>query len=203
MGVILMKVRKDMIFAVLTTFCMCALMFTVIPIRSGLPYDPWADYNADDKIDIKDVSSVARLFGTLNTDNLTRNVNVTNWPSQLLPNYVNDSGFFILGALGTNDSSRERVLSIAGYRQVSICIGFNVNLDIWMTIYVSMGWSQIHEGEVWWETYGNRTEVKGEHNTLWFFTQTIDVRGPELTITIYNMEDYPIDNMRILVYATC
>jgi hypothetical protein len=76
-----------MIFAVLTTFCMCALMFTVIPIRSGLlpPYDPWADYNADDKIDIKDVSSVARLFGALNTDNLTRNVNVTNWPQDRPP----------------------------------------------------------------------------------------------------------------------
>jgi hypothetical protein len=75
-----MKIRKDMIFAILTTFCMCALMFTVIPIRSGLPYDPWADYNDDNKIDMHDIGNVAARFGTLNTDNLTRNVNVTNWP---------------------------------------------------------------------------------------------------------------------------
>ena len=58
-----MKIRKDMIFAVLTTLCMCALMFTVIPIRSGLPYDPWADLDDNGFIDIKDVSYVARLFG--------------------------------------------------------------------------------------------------------------------------------------------
>lgn len=36
-------IRKDVIFAVLTTFCLCALVFSVTPIRSGPPYDPWAD----------------------------------------------------------------------------------------------------------------------------------------------------------------
>jgi hypothetical protein len=76
-----MKIRKDMIFAVVTTFCLSALMFAVIPIRSGLPtYDPWADTNDDNKIDMKDIGNVAFLFGLSNTDNLTRNVNVTNWP---------------------------------------------------------------------------------------------------------------------------
>lgn len=81
-----MKIRKDMVFAVLTTFCLSALMFAVIPVRSGLPYDPWADITGldgvpDDKIDMRDIGKVAASFGTLNTDNLTRNVNVTNFPS--------------------------------------------------------------------------------------------------------------------------
>jgi hypothetical protein len=49
-------------------------------VRSIQPYDPWADINGDNEIDIKDVSSVAKLYGALNTDNLTRTVNVTNWP---------------------------------------------------------------------------------------------------------------------------
>jgi hypothetical protein len=96
MEVILMKIRKDMIFAVLTTFCMCALMFAVIPISGLPPYDPWADYNADDFIDIKDVSSVARLYGTTNTDNLTRNVNVTNWPTTPLNTYTEAVDYTLL-----------------------------------------------------------------------------------------------------------
>jgi hypothetical protein len=73
-----MKIRKDMIFAILTTFCMCALMFTVIPIRSGLPYDPWADIDDNGKIDMKDIGNVAARF--MASGDSTKNVNVTNWP---------------------------------------------------------------------------------------------------------------------------
>lgn len=38
--------------------------------RSMIPYvyDPWADINDDGKIDIKDISYVAKLFGTYTTD---------------------------------------------------------------------------------------------------------------------------------------
>jgi hypothetical protein len=59
-----MKIRKDMIFAVLTTFCLCALMFAVIPIRSGLPYDAWSDIDDNGKIDMKDIGNVAARFMT-------------------------------------------------------------------------------------------------------------------------------------------
>jgi hypothetical protein len=72
--------RKDVIFAILTTFCLCALMFTVIPIRSGQPYDPWADINDDGKINMYDIGNVASRFSTAGDS--TKNVNVTNWPSQ-------------------------------------------------------------------------------------------------------------------------
>jgi hypothetical protein len=72
-------IRKDVIFAVITTFCLCALMFTVMPIRSGQPYDPWADLDESGKIDMKDIASVASRFGTAGDS--TKNVNVTNWQS--------------------------------------------------------------------------------------------------------------------------
>jgi hypothetical protein len=82
-----MKIRKDVMFAILTTFCMCALMFTVIPIRSGLPYDPWADIDDNGKIDMKDIGNVAAQFMT--SGDPTKNVTVTNWPSQQNANVTN------------------------------------------------------------------------------------------------------------------
>jgi len=59
-----MKIRKDMIFAVLTTFCLNALMFAVIPIRGGSSYDPWMDINDDGKIDMTDIGKVAFVYST-------------------------------------------------------------------------------------------------------------------------------------------
>jgi hypothetical protein len=56
------------VIAVLTAACLMAVLLTVAPIRSGSPsageYDAWLDWNDDSKIDMKDVSRVARAFGT-------------------------------------------------------------------------------------------------------------------------------------------
>jgi hypothetical protein len=60
-------IRKDVIFAVLATFCLTTILFTVIPVGSYGTYDPWIDFNDDGKIDVKDVSLVASNFGSKGT----------------------------------------------------------------------------------------------------------------------------------------
>ena len=35
--------RKDVIIAILPTFCLTATIFMIFPTRSAQPYDPWAD----------------------------------------------------------------------------------------------------------------------------------------------------------------
>jgi hypothetical protein len=51
---------------------LATVLLTVAPIRSGSPasgeYDAWLDWNDDGMIDIKDVSRVARAFGTNGTN---------------------------------------------------------------------------------------------------------------------------------------
>ena len=68
-------INGRIVFAVLTVACLTTVLLTVAPIRSGSPgpgkYDPWLDWNDDSKIDIKDVSRVARAFGT-NGQNVSR-----------------------------------------------------------------------------------------------------------------------------------
>lgn len=73
-----MVTKKDLTIAVLSTFCLAAALLAVLPTKSSLPYDPWGDINDDGKIDMKDISHDAKLFGT--SGDPTKCVNVTNWP---------------------------------------------------------------------------------------------------------------------------
>jgi len=79
-----MVTRKDLIIAVLATFCLTATLFMIIPTKSnpGISpqYDPWVDINDDGTIDIFDAINLAGTFGT--SGDPTKNVNVTNWPMQ-------------------------------------------------------------------------------------------------------------------------
>jgi hypothetical protein len=75
-----MKLRRDVLIAVLVTFCLTLALLAVKPIGSQIQrqYDPWMDINDDGIIDYMDIVSTCRLFGT--TGDPTKNVNVTNWP---------------------------------------------------------------------------------------------------------------------------
>jgi hypothetical protein len=80
-----MVTRKDLVIVVLATLCLILTLFTILPTHSSsstaaLEYDPWIDVNGDGKIDITDVAMTSGSFGTYGDS--TRNVNVTNFPSQ-------------------------------------------------------------------------------------------------------------------------
>ena len=65
-----MKFRKDLIIAVLATFCLTCTLFTIAPIGSNPTndkYDPWADFNSDGIIDIFDAIDFASHFGGVGT----------------------------------------------------------------------------------------------------------------------------------------
>ena len=56
-----------MIAAVLATFCLTSVLFSVIPIRSPATdgeYDPWIDTNDDGIINYQDLGNLATRFGT-------------------------------------------------------------------------------------------------------------------------------------------
>jgi hypothetical protein len=78
--------KKDLIIAVLATFCLTATLLLAMPTRSQTPtgtYDPVIDNNHDGSINILDSIILANHF--LTSGDPTVPVNVTNWPS---PNYT-------------------------------------------------------------------------------------------------------------------
>ena len=101
--------KKDVVLAVLITFCLSVTLFSLVPSKSATgDYDPWADIDDDGKIDIKDVSYVARMFGTngiaINKTELKRavelqqllehilNKNYTDWYNGLVGYWKLDEG---------------------------------------------------------------------------------------------------------------
>jgi len=168
-----MRIRKDMIFAVLTTFCICALMFAVIPIRSGLPYDPWADIQPDTPdgtIDIKDVSGVARLYGT--SGDSTKNVTVTNFPikrtlnASLADNLVIDSYQVWYFEANVEGYSKVTLVIRVDYIEGSPILSANIRFII----------GGVHTPKI----YSNNTLTVGTY----FLLQSYEVIGPIIEIEL-------------------
>jgi len=76
-----MVTKKDLVIAILCTFCLTVSLFMIIPTRSSPDigeYSPWIDVNDDGVIDISDL--VIMVGSIPSAGNPTKNVNVTNWP---------------------------------------------------------------------------------------------------------------------------
>jgi len=67
-----------MVVAVLCTFCLTAVLFSVVPVNSDGKYDPWMDTNHDGRINVLDLIKVAGVLGTAGNPGL--NVTITGWP---------------------------------------------------------------------------------------------------------------------------
>jgi len=62
-------IRKDLIIAVLVTFCFTATLFLIVPTRSipSQSYDPMFDWNGDGKIGPADFAYLSTIFGANGT----------------------------------------------------------------------------------------------------------------------------------------
>ena len=96
-------IRKDVILAILTTFCLTITLFSLVPARSGLPYDPWMDIDDSGRIDMNDIGNVAARFMTLGDS--TKNVTVTNWPPGWYSGEVNVTNWPSQQNIGSYKSS--------------------------------------------------------------------------------------------------
>jgi len=59
--------RRNIVIAVLSTFCVTATLFLTVPESYIGDHSPWLDINDDGKIDMKDIAAVARAYGASGT----------------------------------------------------------------------------------------------------------------------------------------
>lgn len=79
--------KKDLVIVALATFCLTSTLFMILPSRSA-DRDPWADVTGpddvlDDIVNMRDIQYEILRFNQ-NVSDMTRNVNVTNWPTWLV-----------------------------------------------------------------------------------------------------------------------
>jgi hypothetical protein len=100
-----MVTKKDLVIAVLATFCLTVSLFTIIPTRSLLPtdsvnaskpeYDPWLDYNEDGIVDISDILDTSLAFGS--TGDPTKNVYVVQMSPHIGHTWENEYIYWFAG----------------------------------------------------------------------------------------------------------
>jgi hypothetical protein len=87
--------KKDLVIAVLATFCLTATIFMILPTKSATSYyDPWADVSGptlgipDGRIDMRDIAYEVSHFGTFGTP-----IDRSGYSSNTLPKPDYDSGW--------------------------------------------------------------------------------------------------------------
>jgi hypothetical protein len=159
--------RKVSIILVLVTFCLIATLLAVVPTRSSVgTYDPWSDINADGTVNIVDISSVARAFGT--SGDATKPVVIAS------RNTVENLTSFTL----MNQTLINVTVSTSGYRMMSL------------SLYAQS--RDAHQFEIFW---GYKIAGKFAHSSVQTLTSDIsihvvkptwyeNVRTPTFTLTL-------------------
>ena len=158
--------RKDLIIAVLATFCLTSALFMMVPTSSSPTageYDPWLDYNDDGIIDIYDVVATCICYDT--TGDPTKPVVVNGYYAKEWNETVE---------LDENESITYRV-STAGLKTLTL------QVSIWPTV-----WIHTPSGDY---GYANATIIVGGqilNRTVWSETKNLDA-----VVYSYHFEIWP------------
>lgn len=142
-------------------FLLASLVFCVLPVGSQYAgrYDPWADIDGDGKIDMKDVGTVARGFGTYGDPAKPVIVSRHETFSQVLNFTVTAPGYYYR-------------LNVTGYERVTVAIKVRGTA----TVYICWYWGE-------WQPLApliiaNFTVINSEENHIW----TSQIEAPLLYI---------------------
>ena len=115
--------KKDLFIVALTTFCLTATLFLILPSRSAEPYNPWADVSGptmgepDGTINMRDINYEILRFNTFG--DTTKNVNVVNLPSMTVIGRRVNVTWFDYGTSFTIDPDWP-TFETSGYSRMSI-----------------------------------------------------------------------------------
>jgi hypothetical protein len=155
--------RKDIIITALLTFCLTATLFMIATTRSQ-EYNPWADINADGKIDILDVVGTTGIYGM--SGDPTKNVTIAG--------HANKLAYSVESVLvGAGLDFYTPYISVDGYSKMTICLTTYSNN--W-NCYIFCG----HPSGAEWFTVD---QISG---SIYSFSKTYDVPNQEVMIRYAN-----------------
>jgi len=175
--------KKDLVIVVLATFCLTSTLFMILPSRS-IERDPWADVSStnvgepDGKVNMKDIAYEIAHFNE-DVSNMTRDVNVTNWPSKTAITDSNFDWFSGWRTLAPSATYESEILNLSGFREITIFVSTN------STVFCSFGQSlnaRSSDGSTWI----NAPISFEEFYVSYSYTRTINVIGDSANLQVYN-----------------
>jgi hypothetical protein len=152
-------------------------MFAVIPIRSGLPYDPWSDIDDSGKIDMKDIGNVAARFMT--SGDSAKNVTIAGHANKLAYSIENQP--VPSGVIFSTPN-----IPVDGYSKMTVCIYASTNIN-------EYDLTAQHTG-------GSRDfQVDTVINFTNYLVKTYDVPNQEIIIIYFN-NDVVLQSIALDVY---
>ena len=181
--------KKDLIIAILATFCLTATLFVILPSRSAEPYNPWGDVSGptigepDGTINMRDINYEILRFNTFG--DTAKNVTVTNFPVKRTMNASLADNWLIDGS-----QAWQLEADVTGYSKMNLVLKIETSTGVTdVAVYFIIG-------GVWTPpVYRNYTLASGTY----FLLQNYEVIGPTIL-----MEFQPSGEVRVWVgiYAT-
>lgn len=171
-------IRKDVMLAVLATFCLAVTLFSLAPVRSSQPYNPWADIDDNGKIDMKDIGNVAARFMTSGDSTKPVEVSAYNWTQNLYtivlgPQQEGNVSFATAGYREVTLGFKASPSEIPPIDNVSVATGFLMGTSLYVSVdrfNATPGWT------------GNEPPILSEYPVV----KTYDIHGQTLIIAYYN-----------------
>ncbi len=159
---------KDVLTAVIATFCLTATLFLIVPTNSQYQtYDPWLDINDDGVINMLDLYYPALSFGAVG--DTTKNVTVTNWPTRQALNACLADQLVIL-----DGETVDIFAEVDGYSRLTLVLDKHYGSTLWLFINLVVG------GVYTPLIYSNNSIPNGRH----FILQSYEVVAPTIHIEI-------------------
>jgi len=169
--------KKDLIIAVLATFCLTSTIFMIFPTKSAEPYNPWADVSgptlgeADGTINMRDINYEILRFNTFG--DTAKNVTIAGRANKL--------AFNVSTFLDTNSAYATEWIPIDGYSKVTVCIDYNEPVPPIINYYTLC---TAHYG-------GIAFVVDQISNFGYSLVKTYDVPNQRIYVEIQNGPTYP------------
>lgn len=205
-----MKFRRDLIIVALATFCLTSTLFMVVTSKSADSpnWNPWADINDDNNVDIYDAITLSNAFAS--SGNTSKNVNVTNPQGTMIETnltiYADNYGYG--NALTSNFSTEgyDRMFVTFAITQVGTNSYMDVRLDSAMWLWGVVGTTTIvtYSHPVENSTYVANVDPSSILPVSTYSTAEFAIQSTQCKLPFYMSSSVPYNSatIRVWVYLT-